>query len=400
MPDGAVAVLRYYRTGLAHPAYSIPRPHSLSSAARVRCCRHIPPREKRNHEKNRLRLSNPRRRSLCSRRVARRGPWCAHLARPGTGRGRAETGPRREAPPRQPGLLRWRGGLEPVGDRRPRDLVQGHRRQRALPHLCLPATGRRAGRLVSCPARGPARRPFRRVRPDQRSRLLHPRHGRLPGEEPRRDLRPRLVSRRRGAAEVRGPRGLSRSGVRLPRPGSRPERPPQRQEGSAPVRLRPRVRHLDRRARLPQVPEPALRRRSLAEAERQPRELGRLRENGIGRSEVLGCTRSPTRRRLGRAAVPDRHLVRLVPHRIRPAQPAGRSRASQVGKHQGRDRQPVSADFRAPRLRHALRLARVPDVLARPAGHVRHLGDPDRPGVEPGDDQRHPQLQPAAGLQG
>ncbi len=34
---------------------------------------------------------------------------------------------------------------------------------------------------------------------------------------------------------------------------------------SAPVRVRPRVRHVDRRARLSQVPEPALRRRSLAE---------------------------------------------------------------------------------------------------------------------------------------
>ena len=38
-------------------------------------------------------------------------------------------------------------------------------------------------------------------------------------------------------------------------------------------------------------------------------------------------------RRVDRAAVPDRHVVRRVPHRVQSAEAAGRSRASRVGKH-------------------------------------------------------------------
>ena len=47
-------------------------------------------------------------------------------------------------------------------------------------------------------------------------------------------------------------------------------------EGPAPVRLRSRVRHLDRRPRVPQVPQSAFRQGAVAQGQRQPRELGRL----------------------------------------------------------------------------------------------------------------------------
>ena len=206
----------------------------------------------------------------------------------------------------------------------------------------------------------------------------------------------RLVPGRRGAAQVRRPRGLPRPGVRFPRSRGPSGRSPPQGEGPAAVVVRPRLRHVHRSARLPQVPQPPLRPRPLAEGERRPRELGRLREDAGHRSEVRGLARAPARRRFDRAAVPDRHVLRLLPHRVRPAESPGRPRASQVGEHQGRDRQPVPAHLRDPRLGDALRLARVPDVLARAPGHVRHLGDPDRPGVEPRDDQRHPSTSTSA----
>ena len=56
---------------------------------------------------------------------------------------------------------------------------------------------------------------FRSLGHHQRPRLLRARQRRLPGEEPRRDLRLRLVPRRRGPAEVRRQARLPRPGVRL-----------------------------------------------------------------------------------------------------------------------------------------------------------------------------------------
>ena len=70
----------------------------------------------------------------------------------------------------------------------PAHLVQGHRRQRSIPHLHLPAAHRRAGRLVPRAALGSARRPLRGVGHHQRSRLLQARRSGLSRQESRRDL--------------------------------------------------------------------------------------------------------------------------------------------------------------------------------------------------------------------
>src|SRR5215510_12086045 len=93
-------------------------------------------------------------------------------------------------------------------DRGEGDLVQGNRWQRALPYLRIPAARGHPGRLVPRPSLRPARRSIRRLRPDQRPRLLHSRVRGLSGEEPGRDLRLRLVPGRRRAAHVRRPGGL------------------------------------------------------------------------------------------------------------------------------------------------------------------------------------------------
>ena len=110
----------------------------------------------------------------------------------------------------------------------------------------------------------------------QRSRLLHPRSAELPRQEPRRDLRLRLVPGRRdllpswGRPATAIPPATSRT-----RPGA--DRQARRRRTSA-GRVRPGLRHVDRCPRLPQVPESALRRRQMARAQRrQARDLGGLR---------------------------------------------------------------------------------------------------------------------------
>ena len=93
-------------------------------------------------------------------------------------------------------------------------------------------------------------------------------------------------------------------------------------------------------------PNPRFDKDALAQAQRQPRELGRLPGTTVEGSEAQRQRTQSSRRRFDRAAVSHRHLVRLVPHRVRSAESSQGSRQPAVGKHQGRGRQPVLAHFR------------------------------------------------------
>jgi hypothetical protein len=129
--------------------------------------------------------------------------------------------------------------------------------------------------------------------------------------------------------------------------------------------------------------------------------LGRLRRNqGRRHRHRIRHPGQQAGRRLDRAALPDRHLLRLLPHRLRPAQPAGRPGAPEVGKHQGPGRQPIHPHVRTARLRHAEEQPRIPDVRPRPARRDRHLGHLARPDQQPRHHQRADQCRPAPGLQG
>ena len=106
-------------------------------------------------------------------------------------------------------------------------------------------------------------------------------------------------------------------------------------------------------------------------------------------------TQSP-RRRLDRTALPDRHDVRLVPHRVRSAESAGGPGAACLGEPQGSGRQPVHARLGNPDVGHARQHARSADVLVHASGHDRHVGDPERPGLQPRHDERDHQHERAA----
>ena len=148
-------------------------------------------------------------------------------------------------------------------------------------------------------ARRPPRRPLQDLGADQRPRLLHARLGRLPGPKLRGDLRLRLVPGRRPVA-----RASSASRAIATRPATftdargrrhRSRRPPHRPRGQ----LQPGLRHLHRRARLSQVPQPALRCRGLEKAQRQPGHLGGLQPPPVGRSRpqpTTACASWPTAR--------------------------------------------------------------------------------------------------------
>ena len=105
----------------------------------------------------------------------------------------------------------------------------------------------------------------------------------------------------------------------------------------APERLRPPLRHLDRRARPAKVSQSALRRGQVAGAQRIAGELGGLCQAGVGnRRAARTRRRQPALRRLGRAAVPHRHGLRRLPHRLRSAEAAGRPEQSGLGEHRRR----------------------------------------------------------------
>ncbi len=110
--------------------------------------------------------------------------------------------------------------------------------------------------------------------------------------------------------------------------------------------------------------------------------------------------REQTGRRLGRAAFPDRHILRLLPYRLRPAQSPRRPGAPEVGEHQGADRQPVHPHVRTARIGDAQEQPRISDVCPRPAGRDRYLGPFPRPDQQSWHHQRTDQRRPAAGVQG
>ena len=128
----------------------------------------------------------------------------------------APTEPLGKSMPDHPGFYAGEASSQSVGACRTRDLVQGHRRQRPLSHLRLPAARRRADRLVSRAQCERARRPLRAPGESSTTRAAA--------------FRDRRTARRRRPEETYGfdwcpgddvllkfvgQAGLSRSGVRL-----------------------------------------------------------------------------------------------------------------------------------------------------------------------------------------
>ena len=159
--------------------------------------------------------------------------------------------------------------------------------------------------------------------------------------------------------------------------------------------MRSRVRYFDRRARLSQVSESALRQGALAQGQRQPCELGRLSRRTLEGSEVERLGAEPLGRRFDRAAVFDRNHLRVVPHLVRSAESSEGSGQSGVGQPEGRSRQPVLARVGDPDVRHVGRNARSADVCACAAWHVGYVGDCDRSDSQPRHDERDHQHQGA-----
>ena len=329
-----------------------------------------------------------------------------HRYEPGNhpGPDRRETCDRRSRPsaPR-PGSFHRRSGravhrsvrarrIERLGVRRPPHLVQGHRRQRSLPHLHVPAAHRRAGRLVPRAAHGPARRPLRRVGHHQRSRLLQARRSGLSRQESRRDLRLRLVSRRRRAAQVRRQARLRRSGVRAQGRADRSQaiRTPRAARSTSGIR-----RAISSSARRParsglrKFPNPRF------DAEKWRQLNGGNLANWDGfRKQMIKTTGIPSDERVSKLADASYEPPFLIGTTcgschiaFDPLNPPEGSRASEVGEHQGPRRQPVFADVGAPGLGHAEDEHRMADVHARAPGRHRHVGDLARPGQQSGDDE-------------
>ena len=153
-----------------------------------------------------------------------------------------------------------------------------------------------------------------------------------PARSARRDLRLPLVPGRRRPADVRRQGRLSRSGLRL--------------RGRA-VRHDDAARRASTSARAPATSSSAPRPARSACASSPTRAstpppgskiggLGGLRRLPLRRRGQPRQPPEPALRRLDRAAVPDRHGLRLLPHRLRPAEPAGRPSNSDMGEHQRR----------------------------------------------------------------
>ena len=162
-----------------------------------------------------------------------------------------------------------------------------------------------------------------------------------------------MVPGGRPVVAVRRQGRLSGSRLRLPRCADGSHGSARQVGRPASIGVRSRIRHVDRCARLSQVPQPALRPQALARAERQPGELGRLSRRDVEKRRAERRRTQSTRRRLDRTALPDRHDLRLVPHRVRSAEPAGGSGAACLGEPQGSGRQPVHARLGDPDVGHA-----------------------------------------------
>ena len=104
--------------------------------------------------------------------------------------------------------------------------------------------------------------------------------------------------------------------------------------------------------------------------------------------------------RIDRAAVPGRHVVRVLPRRVQSGQPAGRPESRGMGEPLADDRQSVLRGRQAVQPQHDA--VRLPVARREPAAarHVRHVAIRDRSHRQPECDQHD--LQPAvpAGVSG
>ena len=228
----------------------------------------------------------------------------------------------------QPGVRRDRAAALAGRAGGPRDLDVRHRLQRPLLHLHLPAAPRRGDRLVRHPRRRASRRPLRGLGGDPRSRLLHPGRSGLPGALGHRDLGlPLVPGRRRSSSPSSAARATatrpatSRTRPSTPRPRTAPPtsaRAPATST-SAPPPARSACGSSPTRASTPAAWE----------------KIGGWEGYAAFLSDDPDEPRQPAEPalgRLGRAAVPHRHGLRRLPHRLRAGQPAGRPDASRPGR--------------------------------------------------------------------
>ena len=179
----------------------------------------------------------------------------------------------------QPGLRRDQRRAIAVRAGRARDLDVRDRLQRPLLHLHLSAAARRGDRLVRHPAAPTGATSCSRPGARSRTRLLRAGRPGLPGALAR--PRPTASSGARATTRCCRSSGATATATRPATSRTRRSTPRRRRRGRpAAERLRSPFRHLDRRARAAQVPEPALRRRRLGD----DRRLGGLRRLPLRRS--------------------------------------------------------------------------------------------------------------------
>ena len=192
---------------------------------------------------------------------------------------------------------------------------------------------------------------------------------------------------------IRRQAGLSRSGLRL----CRKRRSIRRIHTARPSdqrqsRVRSRLRHVDRRTGpTASSRTPASTRRAGSRSMAAWR-AGRATRRSVEGPEVERRRAQPAGRRLDRAALPDRHRMRLVPHLLRSAESAQRTRPIRSGRTSralvGNQYSRVS-EILTPACRAHARGAADRACATRDR---RHLGLPDGPGVQPRHDERDHQL--------
>ena len=161
----------------------------------------------------------------------------------------------------------------------------------------------------------------------------------------------------------------------------------------APVACDLSVRHLDRGAGDPQV------------SHLRPGSLGKMAASAAGRATTGASPRAPAAagRPLApagqrhRAALPDRHRLRLLPHRVRPLNPpadppipSGRTSKGLVGNQYTRISEIMVSGMPSNTLEW--------QMFAHAGQHFRHLGDPHRPDQQPRHHQRPDQHRAAPDL--